>query len=86
MHFILQTPLCTEHHLDCISSIKIDKSDCFQQCSGMLVTSYEQMEIENKMSRFANEMIEFMMEENYAFRKSANKFKGFITIIFTWYY
>ena len=46
-YFDLQTQLCTEEKLDCVSNLKVDNSDCLQQCSGVLVTSYDQQDIED---------------------------------------
>ena len=69
----IQTSLCSAKDLDCISSIKVDSSDCHHQCSGILVTSYEQNEIES----FADKMIEFMMKDNYKFNAIGSEFQGF---------
>ena len=51
---------CTEH-LDCVTSIKIEKSECFHQCSGVLVTSFDQQDEQEDRSdiRF-KKLVEYM--------------------------
>ena len=46
--------------MNCISSIKaIDTgTDCLQQCSGVLVTSYDKEEIEDRPLNLINKLIE----------------------------
>ena len=35
-------PLCTPEKIKCFNKLKIDGKDCFNQCSGLLVTSYDE--------------------------------------------
>ena len=76
----LQTSLCTEEHIDCVSGIKIDNSDCLQQCSGIFVTGYDQQdEQEDKSDIRFKKLVEFMDKTSYTFRDSdmAKVFQGF---------
>ena len=51
----------TEEHLYCVSGIKIDNSDCLQQCSGIIVTSYDQEdEQEDKSDIRFKKLVEYM--------------------------
>ena len=43
--------------VDCVSSIKIDNSECFQQCSGILVTSFDEQEIEDRPLNLVNTLV-----------------------------
>ena len=68
-----QTPWCsTKENLDCVSSIKVNTSDCLQQCSGILVTSYEQQEIEDTVSKLAK----YMIAKSWDFKNLANDIEG----------
>ena len=68
-----QTPWCsTKENLDCVSSIKVKTSDCLQQCSGILVTSYEQQEIEDTVSKLAK----YMIAKSWDFKNLANDIEG----------
>ena len=59
---MLKHPLCTAKKLDCVSSIRMDNSECFQQCSGILITSFDQIEI---MDRLSNELAKLERLVNY---------------------
>ena len=60
---MLQTPLCTPEHFDCIMSIKYNSSDCFlQQCSGMQITSYDKWEIEDRGNIGFMKLVEYLRE------------------------
>lgn len=50
--------MCSSKHLDCVSSIKIEKSECLEQCSGTLVTSYEEQEIEDRPLNLVNTLVD----------------------------
>ena len=39
--------MCTPKQMICVEKIEIDDSRCMHQCSGLLVTSYDQEDIEN---------------------------------------
>ena len=71
----------TEEHLYCVSGIKIDNSDCLQQCSGIIVTSYDQEdEQEDKSDIRFKKLVEYMsgsgnMYFNY-FKNMAEVFQG----------
>ena len=86
--YAYQSPLCTAEDLDCVSRIKDDKEDnseCLQQCSGMLVTSYA----DNQFSNVVQEMIEYMSRKNSDFENMAKEFQGsFITffVLFIHYF
>ena len=72
MFYDPQTALCTEEHLDCVSNIKVDNSDCLQQCSGIVVTSYDQQDIEDKFIK----LVEYMSRGSYDFRNIGKEFQG----------
>ena len=72
----LQNPLCTSENLDCISNIKVDNSDCVPKCSGILVTSYEQRDAEEKLTNVEKRMIEYMSNKVLYLEKMANEFQG----------
>ena len=64
---VFKSPLCTASNLQCISSIKVDTSNCLQQCSGLMVTSYDQQEIINrqdiKILKIAKELSSILYNE-----------------------
>ena len=70
--FILQVPLCTIENLDCVSSLKVDKSDCLQKCSGMIVTSYDQ----HRLSNAVDEMVKFLSNKHLEFKDIASRYPG----------
>ena len=78
--------MCTAEQLQCVSSIKVDKSECLQQCSGLLVTSFDKNEIEDRPVEIANALVDkltkFMSESHYLFQDMAKNFKGFCIKIF----
>ena len=71
-NFILQFPLCTAEHLDCVSSIKVDFSKCLQQCSGIQVTS----KTENRLSSVVSGIVEYLSKTNGGFEKFAKELPG----------
>ena len=79
--YAYQSPLCTAEDLDCVSSIKVDNKDnseCLHQCSGILVTSYDQKKIDDRLSNAVSGIIEYMSKNFYDFydRHMAEQFKG----------
>ena len=72
MFYDPQTPLCTEEHFDCVSSTKVDDSDCLQQCSGLIVTSYDQQDIEDK---FRKKLVESFGKGTHSFRNIAKELR-----------
>ena len=70
-----KVPYCTAEHLNCVSSIKFDHSDCLQQCSGILVTSFYQDRLSNVESEMSR-MVEYMSRQIHVFRNLAKEFKG----------
>jgi len=77
-----KTQLCTAEDLDCVSSIKVDKEDnseCFQQCSGILITSYNQKKIDDRISNVVREMIDYISKTSYILQNLAEQFIGFET-------
>ena len=68
-----QTPWCsTKENLDCVSSIKVNTSDCLQQCSGILVTSLNEDRLSNMMSK----MVEMLSINSKSF-DFAKELEGF---------
>ena len=45
--------MCLGEKLECVSNLKVDFSDCLQQCSGVLITSYEAKELHDRVSNLA---------------------------------
>ena len=74
--------MCSEKELDCIKSTgdQIGNSDCLQQCSGLLVTSYEldlEKKIEEKSKMGFKRLTEFMrLTDWYTWQKLDEEFKG----------
>lgn len=67
----------TKKHLDCISSIKVDNSECLQQCSGTLITSYNQEEYEDvSLKKAMDELVKYMSEKDSFYHNMANEFQG----------
>ena len=76
-------PLCTFKEMECIKNIDIDEYKCLQECSGLLVTSYDQNEIENSvlsliLSRIT-ELTDYMKEKVYPLEKIKEDIKGIFT-------
>ena len=75
--------MCSSKHLvDCVSSIKIDNSECSQQCSGILVTSFDEQEIEDRPLNLVNTLVvrlaKYMSEKlPYDFGQMSKEFQGF---------
>ena len=55
--------------------MKVDDSECLQQCSGVLVTSYEQQEIEDITNVGLMKLVKYLSRTNWDFRKES--FKGY---------
>ena len=78
--YAYQSPLCTAEDLDCVSRIKDDKEDnseCLQQCSGMLVTSYA----DNQLTNVVQEMIQYLTRKK-DFENMAKEVQGSLLAIF----
>ena len=70
-------PLCIAEKLECVSNIMIDKSDCLQQCSGLLVTSYDQQDIENGVLNLVDYLNSKVYYKSQEYRKDISaKVKG----------
>lgn len=79
MKNLFQTPLCNHQDLDCVSSIKTDISECSQQCSGILVTSFDQHEIEDRLDARFKELSAYMSRRNpRSFGKMVETFQSSI--------
>ena len=66
-------PLCSSDQFECVKNIQVDNSGCFKQCSGLLVTSYDQ-------DKFLN--LADYMSSKYSFRNMIQEYKGFFKICF----
>ena len=66
-------PLCSPEQLKCVKNIHVDNSGCFKQCSGLLVTSYDQ-------DRFFN--LADYMSSKISFRNMIKEYKGFCQYLF----
>ena len=67
--------LCTQEELKWIQDIEVDSSKCLEQCSGILVTSYKQQEIENEKSFFNTFILKLT---NHFVKNDPNEFKGLL--------
>ena len=64
--------MCVKEDLDCVSSIKVDTSECLQQCSGIMVTS----KTENRLSSVVSGIVEYFRKNNRGFEEIAKEFPG----------
>jgi len=71
-----QSPLCTVEHFDCVSRIKVANSDCLQHCSGILVTSYDQEDVENKIESKFTKLVEYISKDSPYLRSIKDKIQG----------
>ena len=56
--------MCMADNLNCVSQIKVNDSACLQICSGLLVTSYNQEEIEDRLSNVIDTLtMDVLLEE-----------------------
>ena len=62
----------TEEHLYCVSGIKIDNSDCLQQCSGIIVTSYDELDIDNTFTK----LVKSYCKGSHFLKKMAKELQG----------
>ena len=78
----MQTPLCTAKNLECVSRIKVKKLACFQQCSGILITSYDQEDVEDRPINVVNSLVDKLAaylsgKLSYYLKNMPTEFKGF---------
>ena len=79
--------LCSSKNQDCVSSIKAESSEFLQECSGILVISYEQQEIEDMHTKLAQNLLDKLTQYlsnsglSYYFGNMANEVQGFVHII-----
>ena len=66
----------TAEHLHCVSSIKVNTSECLQQCSGLMVTS----KTENSLASVVSEVVEYLRGNDFmnGFENIAKQFPGFL--------
>ena len=77
--WIFKAPLCTTKDIECVRSTKLDDSECLQQCSGLFVTSYDQLEIEERSDVRFRKLIEYLSGKSYislSFDDMAEFFQG----------
>ena len=61
--------------MDCVRNLNFNSTDCLQQCSGMLITSYD-IDIENTIYSKLSKMTEYMSKKSFYFRDMGKEFKG----------
>ena len=71
----------------CVSNIKVENSSCLKQCSGVIVTSYEQnnivdpfIDIYGKLSKLSDYLLDYIKRNDYrpgTVGEIKNQFKGF---------
>ena len=66
-------PLCSPDQLECVKNILVDNSGCLKQCSGLLVTSYDQ-------DRFLN--LADYLSSKYYYKNMIQEYKGFCQDLF----
>ena len=56
--------MCTPEKLYCVKDLRVDNAKCLPECSGMLVTSYTEKEIENhELPRLVTMMSKYFSEK-----------------------
>ena len=73
VNLYIQMPLCSPDQLECVKNILVDNSGCLKQCSGLLVTSYDQ----DRLLNLAD-----YMSSKYSFRNMIQEYKGFCQDLF----
>ena len=66
--------LCTHENLACVSNIPIVRGECFEQCSGISVTSFDQHEIVSEIA----ELVNYLREKFYDLRNLHKDIKGLL--------
>ena len=62
---------------ECLRNITIEDTDCFQQCSGLLVTSFRGEEIENhELPNLISMLASYFGEKMNTFKDMEESFKG----------
>ena len=61
-------PLCSSVNYKCVEQVQADYSDCFHQCSGLLVTSYDKEDFLLSL---------YMSRESPYLRGMIDNFEGF---------
>ena len=59
-----QISQCTAESYDCVASIKVKDSECFQQCSGILFTSYDKKSVEDRLDAGIMKLVEYFLRIN----------------------
>ena len=83
MCLYFQIPICTAEELDCASKVKINDAECLQQCSGILVTSYDQDELEERSNIGFKNLAEYLSQKDLygGLTNMAEEFQGFMNKI-----
>ena len=61
--------------MDCVRNLKMNNTDCLQQCSGMLITSYD-MDIENTIYSKLSKLTEYLSQKINLVKDIGKEFKG----------
>ena len=56
-----QIPVCTSEKMACISNVTINGPKCYKKCSGLIVTSYTEHEMEDK---FQTDLLKYLFEKD----------------------
>ena len=72
--------MCIAENLDCVSSIKIDNFDCLQQCSGILVPSYDEEDIEEGIKNEMVKLVKYLIRKDdwWLYHDMQVEFKGLL--------
>ena len=65
--------MCTLENLDCLLRIPIDNSSCFQQCSGTIVTNYDQEGISDSLKPQFLKILDFIKRSAYYYNEDWEK-------------
>ena len=66
-----KVPICTSGEMSCFSNVTIDGSNCYPKCSGLIVTSYTQHDMEDK---FRSKLLSYLFKKDLTVYE--NELKG----------
>ena len=78
-NYRIKVPTCTREQLKCVGEIPMDSSNCLQKCSGMLVTSYTQHDIENQeLPKLVSMFAAYFGQKMNTFEDMEEAFQGMV--------
>ena len=69
--------------MECVRNVTIDNTSCLQHCSGLLVTSYTQKDIENhelkkELNNLVSKLSTYFNEKTGIYKDMENSLKGLL--------